>query len=57
VKIRTASFRRAEQLRYLGRTKSKFALVKKEQMKVRECLLSFGAEYFVFHFAVEKYKD
>jgi hypothetical protein len=22
-----------------------------------ECLLSFGAEYFVSHFAVHKYKD
>jgi hypothetical protein len=28
-----------------------------EQTEVRECLLSFGAEYFVFQFAVQKYKD
>jgi hypothetical protein len=24
---------------------------------VRECLLSFGAEYFVFQFAIQQYKD
>jgi len=28
-----------------------------EQLEVRECLLSFGAEYFVFHFAIQKFKD
>jgi len=26
-------------------------------MKVRQCLLLFGAEYFVFQFAIKKYKD
>ena len=26
-----------------------------EQIEVRECLLSFGAEYFVFQFAIQKY--
>jgi len=25
--------------------------------EVRECLLSFGAESFVFHFAIQKYKE
>jgi len=25
--------------------------------EVRECLLSFGAESFVFQFAIQKYKD
>jgi hypothetical protein len=29
----------------------------KEQIEVRERLLSFGAEYFVFKFAIQKYKD
>jgi hypothetical protein len=28
-----------------------------EQIEVRECLLSVGAEYFVFQFAIQKYKD
>jgi hypothetical protein len=28
-----------------------------EQIEVRERFLSFGAEYFVFHFAIEKFKD
>jgi hypothetical protein len=27
-----------------------------EQIEVRQCLLSFGAEYFVFQFAIQKYK-
>jgi len=29
----------------------------KEQIEVRECLLSFGAESFVFQFAIQKFKD
>jgi hypothetical protein len=29
----------------------------KEHTEVRKCLLSFGAESVVFHFAVQKYKD
>jgi len=28
-----------------------------EQIEVRECLLSFGAESFVFQFAIQKFKD
>jgi len=28
-----------------------------EQIEVRECLLSFGAESFVLQFAIQKYKD
>ena len=30
---------------------------KLEQIEVRECLLSFGAESFVFQFAIQKLKD
>jgi len=26
-------------------------------MEFRECLLSFGAESFVFQFAIQKFKD
>jgi hypothetical protein len=29
----------------------------KSRFEVRECLLSFGAEHFVFHFAIQKFKD
>jgi hypothetical protein len=29
----------------------------KEYMEVRECLLSFGAQSFVFQFAIQKFKD
>ena len=27
------------------------------QIEVKECLLLFGAEYFVFQFAFQKFKD
>ena len=27
------------------------------QIEVRKCLLSFGAEYFVFQVAIQKFKD
>jgi hypothetical protein len=30
---------------------------KLEQYEARECLLSFGAESFVFQFSLQKYKD
>jgi len=29
----------------------------KEQIEVRKYLLSFGAEYFVFQVAIQKFKD
>jgi hypothetical protein len=35
----------------------KFLHGKKEQIEVRECLLLFGAESFVFQFAIQKFKD
>ena len=28
-----------------------------EQIEVRQCVLSLGAESFVFQFAIQKYKD
>jgi len=37
--------------------KSKFHTWRnQEQIKVTECLLSYGAELFVFQFAIQKYK-
>jgi len=32
-------------------------LTANEQIEVRECLLLFGAESFVFQFAIQKFKD
>jgi hypothetical protein len=29
----------------------------KEQIEVRECLLSFGAESFVFQFVIKEFED
>ena len=38
--------------------KSKFSSGgNKEQIEIRECLLSFGAESFVFQFAIQNFKD
>jgi hypothetical protein len=37
---------------------SEFYLGKnQEQTEIMECLLSFGAEPFIFQFAIQKYKD
>jgi len=55
MKKRNASFEKGETvLKYLGRTRSKFYSGRNwEQTEVRECLLSFGAESFVFQFAIQ----
>jgi len=29
----------------------------KEQIEIRDCVLSFGAKSFVFQFAIKKFKD
>jgi hypothetical protein len=45
---------------YLGTTlmnQNSFKEEIKEQIEVGECLLQFGAESFVFQFAIQKYKD
>jgi hypothetical protein len=34
-----------------------FSRRNQEQIEVRECLLSFGAESLVFQFAIQKFKD
>jgi hypothetical protein len=44
-KERTREFCTVSRLRY------------EEQNEVRECLLSFGAECFVFQFAIQKHKN
>ena len=38
--------------------KSKFySGINEEETEVRECLLSYGAESFVFQFVIEKFKN
>ena len=40
--------------------KTKYMVMSRDQnagRKVRECLLSFGAESFVFQFVIQKFKD
>jgi len=49
-----------EQFRYLGTTLTDQNSIQegiREQIEVRECLLSFGALSLVFQFATQKYKD
>ena len=49
-----------DEVKYLGTTLKKLKFNSgryEEQTDVRECLLSFGAESFVFQFAIQKYKD
>jgi hypothetical protein len=56
IKTDNSSFERVEQLRYLGTTLTNQNSVK-EEIKSRQCLLSFRAESFVFQFAIQKFKD
>jgi len=49
-----------EEFKYLGTTLTNQNFIQekiKSMLEVREWLLSFGAEYFVFQFAVQKFKD
>jgi hypothetical protein len=34
-----------------------FNIRHRREIQVRECLLSFGADYFVFQFAIQKFKN
>jgi hypothetical protein len=59
-KVRNQFFENVAKFRYLGRTPTNQNHINakfKEQTEVRECLLLFGAEYFVLQFAIRKYKD
>jgi hypothetical protein len=60
IKTDNSSFGRVEECKYLEITPNKSKLysgINYEQTEIRECLPSFGAESFVFHFAIQKYKD
>ena len=53
-------FEKVEEFKYLGTTltNQKFYFQRnQEQIEVRKCLLSFGAESFVFQVAIQKFKD
>ena len=54
VKIDSNSFQGVEEFKYLGTTLTNQNCI---QIEVRECLLSFGAEAFVFSFVIQKLKD
>ena len=60
MKVGYQSFERVEELKKIcnNLNKSNSHLWRnKEPVEFREWLLSFGAESFVFQFAVQKYKD
>jgi hypothetical protein len=59
VKTDNNSFARVEQFIYMETTLTyQNSILKKSRTdSSQECLLSFGAEYFVFQFATQKFKD
>jgi len=52
IKIDNSSFERVEQLKCLVTTLMNQNSIQ-EEIKIRECLLSFGADSFVLQFAVQ----
>ena len=60
MKIDNSSFERVDEFKYLGTTLTNQNSIQEEiknQIEVREYLLSFGAESFVFQLVVQKFKD
>ena len=60
IKIDNSSLARVEEFKHFGTTLTNQNSIQeeiKEQIEVRECLLSFGAESFVFRFAIQKFTD
>ena len=59
MKIDNSSIERVEEFKYLGTTLTNKNSIQEEfkRIEVRECLLLFGTESFVFQFAIQKVKD
>jgi hypothetical protein len=59
IKICNKSFERVEEFKYFGTTRTNRNSIheEREQIEVGECLLSFGAESFVFQVSNQKHKD
>ena len=58
VRIDNSTFERVEEFKYLGTTLTNQNSIQEEiKIEVRKCLLSFGAESFVFQVAIQKLKD
>ena len=60
MKIDNSSNERVEEFKYLGATLANQNSIQEEiksRLKLRECLLLFGAESFIFQFAIQKFKD
>jgi len=56
IKTCSNSFGRVEEFKYLETTLTDKIIFRK-QIEVTECLQSCDAEYFVYQFAIQKYKD
>ena len=56
MKTDNSSIERVEEFKYLG-TKLTNKNSIQEEIKSRSCLLLFGAESFLFQFAIQKFKD
>jgi len=59
VRIDNSTFESVEEFKYLGTTLTNQNSVPEEirAIEVRKCLLSFGAESFIFRVAIQKFKD
>ena len=62
MKIYNNTIERVEEFKYLGTTLTNKNSIQeeiksREQIEVGECLLLFGAESFLFQFAIQKFKD
>jgi hypothetical protein len=54
--IENSLIERVEEVKHLGTTlTAQNSIQEEEQIEVRECLLSFGEEYFVLQFGIQKY--
>jgi ABC-type phosphate transport system ATPase subunit len=59
IKTDNSFFERVEKFKYLGTILANQRSIQEEikkQIEIREFLQSFGAESFVFQFAIQKYK-